>query len=126
MSFGASLAGELTLAEIIIGLVISFILLSIWQKVFDNFFYGTLGIDKTSSYETFILAIAVTISFFILIAYINTFAEGIVLGVVQPSSGSAAHTFIGGTENTIVEEKQPCEEEYTCKQNKKRKVYVRR
>lgn len=126
MSFGDTLVNELTLTEIIIGLVIVFILTSVWQRTFDNFFYGTLGIDKTSSYETLVLAFAVTIFFIVLLRYVTTFAEGIILGVSAPNSRTAAHNFFGMTEETDVEEKQPCDSQTCCKEKKTRNGFVSR
>ena len=103
---------ELTTVQIIIGIVVSLILVAIWQKVFDNFFFGTLGMDKTSAYQTFILAFAVTIFFLVFLYYVESFARDLVLGGAV--GRTRTHALLDANDLTDVEVKGPCGDEDDC------------
>lgn len=115
---------ELTTVQIIVGLVISLIIVSVWNKAFDNFFYGTLGLDKTSSYETFVLASAVTIFFFLFLIFIQTFSKDIVLGV--SAEGVKTATFLGGDTRDDQNQNLPCEDNCNCNLNEQTSVRRRK
>lgn len=61
---------DLTYTELIITIIVSWILIALWQRVVDNFTYGYLGLNQNSVFHSAIVALVVTIIFF---AYIFLF-----------------------------------------------------
>lgn len=96
MSLLQTFATQLTTFQIVVGVVISIVIANIWQKVFDNFFYHTLGLDEDSAYVALIIAIGVTAFFFIFLSFITSFAREIVLGGVD-ESGLITDQLTGGS-----------------------------
>lgn len=71
---------ELTLVEIIIGIVIGLILVAFWTRFFKNLVYRTFRVDKCSTYQLFVVSFALTIIFIVLLNVIQALARDVVLG----------------------------------------------
>ena len=83
MAISDTVASEWTFSEIIIGVVFILILVAFWQRTLENFLYNTIGLDKDSTYQSFIIAVALTLIFLIIINSINYVARDIILGSNQ-------------------------------------------
>lgn len=69
-STGQDKSGNLNqIAFVIIVLAITFgwLLVSVWQRVLENFAFGTLGLNEQSTLHSFLIAVSVTIIFLITI-----------------------------------------------------------
>lgn len=71
MAFIGKKVKDLTIGEVLTAIVIGWILVAIWQRVLDNLAYNYLGMDKSSTYDTVIVALTITISFVIYITMFN-------------------------------------------------------
>lgn len=49
--------------EVLMAIIIGWMLVTLWQRVLDNFTFQTLGLKQNSTYHTLIVAIAATIIF---------------------------------------------------------------
>jgi hypothetical protein len=58
---------ELSFVEILIGFIFVWIIASLWITFFKNLFHKTIGIDEKSTFQTFLVAITVSIIFLILV-----------------------------------------------------------
>lgn len=59
--------GDLSLVEAFFYIVLGWVLIAIWERFFDNFFYRTLPFKRNLPYHNFIIAITSTIIFLVLI-----------------------------------------------------------
>ncbi len=71
MAFIGKKVKDLTIGEVLMAVVIGWILVAIWQRVLDNLAYNYLGMDKSSTYDTVIVALTITITFVIYITMFN-------------------------------------------------------
>ncbi len=62
---------DMTIGEALVAIVIGWILVAIWQRVLDNLAYNYLGMEKSSTYDTAIVAIVITTSFVLYITVFN-------------------------------------------------------
>lgn len=83
---------ELAYAEIVVGIVVSLILVSFWQRALENWLFESLGINRKSTYQTFIIAIVATIIFFVFINIVESLARDTILGL---GDGGVAETRTG-------------------------------
>ena len=83
MALSSELVSELTFAQVLIGIILAWILISLWKTVVKNFAYGTLGIDRESTWQTFVFALTVTVIFFAVISTVGSSVREIVTGVSE-------------------------------------------
>lgn len=107
MPISQTLLGDLTVIEIITGVVISLIVANQWQKFFDAFFYRTLCLDRRNAYVTLVLALGVTLAFFFYLYSVGSFTRELLLG---GSTGSDTTSQILGNQSNGSEvlESPPC------------------
>lgn len=108
MPISDTLASELTFSEIIIGVVFILILVAFWQRVLENLLYNTINLNKDSTYQSFIIAVSLTVIFLVVINLISSVARNIILGSDQalPRVGGS---FPSEDDNEDgVEEAEPC------------------
>lgn len=55
--------GEISFIELMLAVVIGWMLVDLWVRAIENFAYGTLGMNKKSSYHALIVAATVTAIF---------------------------------------------------------------
>lgn len=67
--------GRLTFIEVFLALVLGWILVSLWQRVIENFAFGTLGLNRTSSLHALIVAAGATV-IFIVFTFVATDLDG--------------------------------------------------
>lgn len=72
---------DLTFVEMIFAIVLSWVIVTLWQRCLDNFTFNTLGLNRASSYQTGVIALSMTILF---IAFIFIF-ENLVGDVIESS-----------------------------------------
>ena len=88
--------GELDIppfATLVMAIVFGWLLVSVWQRVLENFSYETLGLNSRSTIHALIVAIILTISFFAFVWMIDEYD-------IVPA-GEAAGAVSGATENII-------------------------
>lgn len=52
-------------------IIFSWIIISLWGKVIDNFSYITMGMERQSTWNAFIIAMIVTIIFILIVYYMG-------------------------------------------------------
>jgi TRAP-type C4-dicarboxylate transport system permease small subunit len=65
-----TIAGDISFLDVLFAIIISWILVTLWQRFVDNLLYDTLGLNQKSTYQSLVVAVAFTIIF---IAFINLF-----------------------------------------------------
>ncbi len=55
---------QITFISIVVAVTISFILIAFWTRVFENFAFGTLGLNGDLFWHALIVSIALTVIFF--------------------------------------------------------------
>lgn len=55
--------------EILFAILLVWILVELWTRFIENFSYTTLGLDKRSSYHSFIVAAVVTVIFILYLLF---------------------------------------------------------
>ena len=83
MTIAEKVATEIKFAEIIIGIIISLIIASFLKIFLENLIFGTLGVDKTSTFQTFVVAMVLFLIFFVYITTIQFTARDVILGVTE-------------------------------------------
>lgn len=73
-------ASELTFVEILLTIIIAWILVALWQRVIDNLTFTTLRLDPTSTYQTFVIALFMTVVFVALSFTISDLIDSIIIG----------------------------------------------
>jgi len=59
-SIGQKPLATITLVELLLVVIFAWIIISIWDRAANIFIYGTLGVNKSSSFQILIVAIAFT------------------------------------------------------------------
>ena len=86
MPISATVVSELTFVQLIVGIVVGLILVYYWQIFFDNFIFKKLRVKKTSAYQTFIVALTLTVLFIVFINFVPSIVQGIILGTGRPNN----------------------------------------
>lgn len=107
MPISQTLLGDLTVIEIIIGVVISLLVANQWQKFFDAFFYRTLCLDRRNAYVTFVLALTITLAFFFYLYSVGSFTRELLLGG-STDSGKTSQILGDQSNGSEVLESPPC------------------
>ena len=71
-------------------IILSWSLVPLWDRVIDNFTFRTLGLDETSTYHTFVIALVLTVIFFVFIFAFNDVTAGLIESdtpVIPPLTG---------------------------------------
>lgn len=68
---------------IFLSIIIGWIVVALWTRVIDNFSFEVLGLSDSSSWDTFLIALFVSIAFITLIWVVDRY--NIVPGGVDPS-----------------------------------------
>lgn len=63
MVLGDLFVRDLSFVDMLLVIVLGWILVDLWKRPIDNFTFGTLGLNKNSTYHTFIIAIVATAIF---------------------------------------------------------------
>ena len=63
---------ELTFIEVLFLIILGWILVVLWQRVIENFAYNTIGLDKSSAYINFVVALFFTSIFIAFIFFSGT------------------------------------------------------
>lgn len=61
---------DFSFLDLLFAIIISWILVTLWQRFVDNALYGSFGLDQKSTYQSLIIAVGMTIVF---IAFIHLF-----------------------------------------------------
>jgi multisubunit Na+/H+ antiporter MnhE subunit len=88
--------GELTTAQILVGAIVAIVISSLWLNVLTNFFFNTLKLDKDSSYTALIIALSITIFFFIILSSVGSISRQVILGGVDNQNTTSE--LLGGNE----------------------------
>ena len=111
-----TIASDLTFSEIIIGIVIALILVTLWQRAIENWLYESLGLDKKSTFQTLIVAVAFTIIFFYFISIISSFSQDIILGTSNTTTNSTATEQLFNSQEVVEVNVEPrcCGDDSNC------------
>lgn len=109
MVLSQSVFSQLTVIEIIIGVVIALILVAFWQRFFENLIFNTFKLNRNSTYQTFIIAVTLTVIFIVILNSFNNIAKGLVIG-----NTSAQSSTFGDNDQNIIIEAVPCDEGSYC------------
>lgn len=61
---------ELSFVEVLIGFIFVWVIAALWITFFKNLFYNTMGLDESSTFQTFSIAILITM-IFLAVVYIS-------------------------------------------------------
>ena len=64
---------EITFITIVLAIVIAWILVALWTRVIENLTFGTLGLNGDSFWHALIIAITITVIFFVVIWVIDKY-----------------------------------------------------
>ena len=108
MDHGNKLVTDLSVVELLFVIVFGWILVALWQRTVDNFTFNSLGLNKDSTYHTFIIAVVCTSVFLFFSFLFNDITGGInadktlnpvnPLGPVVPTSST---THLQNTVNVV-------------------------
>lgn len=106
---GVNNTGELELppfATLVLAIVFGWLLVSVWQRVLENFSYETLGLNSRSTVHALIVAVILTIAFLAFVWMIDEYniipageAAGAVSGATEElvSNGNSVQQSIAGS-----------------------------
>lgn len=109
MTLAQTAIGDLSYAEVVIGVVIAWVLVALWQRVVENTAYTSLGLDPKSAFHALLVAIVITIIFFVLISSVNSLAQGYLIGDTTDAPAPASQlsrTAIMAAEETAASRRQ--------------------
>ena len=95
---------ELSFLEVLFTIIIAWILVALWQRVVDNFAFKTLGLDRYSTYQTFIIAIFSTVVFVSLAFNLSGLINGVVIGGNSQSQNNEFFSTVEGPVKRTVQE----------------------
>lgn len=87
MVLGNLLITDITYVDLLFVIVLGWILVVLWQRPIDNFTYITLGLNKDSTYHTFVIALIATAIF---LAFVFSF-DSILGNIVENSTGTGGY-----------------------------------
>src|ERR1700758_1687653 len=82
---------DLDFITLLVGIILGWILVSLWTRVIDNLSFNTLKLDKHSTYHTCVIALVATSIFLAFIFNFNALVSGVLEsdtsggGLVPPS-----------------------------------------
>lgn len=76
---------DLNYIEVLIGIIIAWILVAVWQRVIENISYNFFKLNPESAFHAFIVAITLTIIFITLIESVDSIARDILTGETDDS-----------------------------------------
>ena len=97
---GLNRSGELEVfpfSTLVMAIVFGWLLVSVWQRVLENFSYETLGLNSRSTVHALIVAVILTISFLSFIWMIDEY-DIIPAGQAASTLGSATEDIVNGSE----------------------------
>lgn len=84
MSLGDKYIENITFVEMVFGIVLGWIIVTLWQRCLDNFTFNYLGLNRASTYQTGIIAFTFTILF---VSFIFIF-QNLSGGIIEQSIGN--------------------------------------
>lgn len=82
---GTTVLSETTITQIIIGITFTLILVEFWRISLEALIFNKLGINKNSAYQTFIVAVTLTIIVLIIINFVQAPANDVIVGIDTPA-----------------------------------------
>ena len=82
MALGDKFLQEISYIDLLVVIIFGWILVALWQRVIDNFTFNSLGLNKESTYQTFVIALLATTIFLVFV-----FTFDAVLGNIVESGG---------------------------------------
>jgi len=76
---------EFSFVELLIIIVVGWVLVALWQRVVENFAYGTLGLNKDSALHALVVALTATVLFLVYKAYSDEIIGGITTSQIEQS-----------------------------------------
>ncbi len=73
VSFGNTLSNYMFFFTVFLVVIVSWVLIDLWGRWFNNFTFNTLNLNSKSSYDTFIIAFAATLIIAAFIIYLKSF-----------------------------------------------------
>ena len=93
---------EVTIIQIIIGITFSLILVEFWRIFLETLFYTKLGLNRSSAFQTFIVAITLTIILILVISYVKSPVNDLIVGInPSPAVSSRTQALLGGTQPNV-------------------------
>ena len=80
---GSSAATQTVFVTILSAIIVGWTLVSLWTRAIENLYFGVLGFDEESSWDSFLVALVVTVIFVAFVWMIDTY--DIVPGGVESS-----------------------------------------
>lgn len=63
-----------TFVELLILIIVSWIIIQVWQRALDNLFYSTFKLDQNSTFDSVTVALVTTLIFLLFIYYVGPIA----------------------------------------------------
>jgi len=74
---------ELSYGEVVLGVIIAWVLVALWQRVVENTAYTGLRLDPKSPFHALLVACVMTAIFFVLLTSVNSLASTFLTGDTQ-------------------------------------------
>lgn len=58
-----SISSGITFVDLLVAIIVGWLLVAVWQRALENFCYGTLKLNRDSTFQTVIVAIVMTLIF---------------------------------------------------------------
>lgn len=97
----AQLVTQLTLIEAFFYIVLGWVLISIWERFFENFVYRSLPLKRNLAYHNFIVAFVASAIFLVIVGFANSIIKNDVTSIFSsgPDFGPIAPPFGGDPMN---------------------------
>lgn len=92
---------QLSYVEALFGIIIAWVLVALWQRVLENTAYNFFGLNPESAFHAFVVAVAMTIIFLVLIRTVNSFSRDILIGETAGSGPDIAPPGIPVSESNV-------------------------
>lgn len=78
---------QLNFIEVLLLVVVSWILVALWQRFIETAAYEGIGLNKSSPYHTFVVAITMTAIFIVLVSFVRPTVQDSLTGDVTGTFG---------------------------------------
>ncbi len=98
--------GPLSFLELFVLIILTWVLIDLWSTFAENLAFRTCGLDRTSTFQTLVLAVTATAIIGCTVFFVNTASSGAVdilntIGAPPDITGSVNVTEVGPSTNAI-------------------------
>ncbi|CAH6418151.1 Hypothetical protein HVR_LOCUS26 [uncultured virus] len=122
MPLGTKFVEDMSFVEMLFVIVLGWILVALWQRCIDNLTFNSLGLNKDSTYHTFVIALVATTIFLVFVFTFNSILGDVVESDIAggftppatPGTIESADINVSSNEDTILLSEPPPQCGYRC------------